>query len=221
MLRKVLDHGFVDLIDVMGGDEAIVQAARVSYGQGSKGVEADTKLITYLIRNGHSSPLEQVVFKWHLKLPIFVMRQLVRHRTARLNEVSARYTELKDEFYIPELERLKGQGKTNKQGSEGELDLVVKQQVLGYMSSASQLAYSYYESLLAMGVSRELARIVLPVNIYTECYWQMDLNNMLKFLKLRLDEHAQWEIVEYAKALAEDVKERVPIAYKAWEDLNG
>lgn len=221
MLRKVLDHGFVDLIDVMGGDEAIVQAARVSYGQGSKGVEADTKLITYLIRNGHSSPLEQVVFKWHIKLPIFVMRQLVRHRTARLNEVSARYTELKDEFYIPELERLKGQGKTNKQGSEGELDLVVKQQVLGYMSSASQLAYSYYESLLAMGVSRELARIVLPVNIYTECYWQMDLNNMLKFLKLRLDEHAQWEIVEYAKALAEDVKERVPIAYKAWEDLNG
>lgn len=212
---KVLDHGFIELVDVMGDDSAIVEAARVSYGRGMKSPEKDAKLIDYLFRNHHTSPFEQVVFKFHMSMPIFVARQIVRHRTARLNEISARYTELEDKFYIPELGRIKGQGVTNKQGSEGEVK--DREEARAKIVLNSQDSYEYYKELLELGVSREISRMVLPLNIYTRWYWQMDLSNLFKFLKLRLDEHAQWEVQQYAKTLYGIIKPICPIACKAFQ----
>lgn len=227
---KVLDHGFVGLKDVMGDDSAIVQAARTSYGKGTKSVSEDRSLIRYLVRNWHTSPLEMVEFKFHIKLPIFVMRQHVRHRTANLNEYSGRYSEMTDEFYIPQLERLQSQSQVNKQGSGQQLQGQELEMVHNTIRRMSTECYQDYLSLIhseggrsyniedRQGLSRELARIILPQNNYTECYWKIDLKNLLHYIKLRADAHAQWEIQEFARALAQFVKTQCPIAFEAFED---
>lgn len=214
----VLDHGFVELVDSMGDDNRIAQSARVSYGTGLKGPEQDAKLVRYLLRNAHTSPFEQVVFTFHMSMPIFVARQIVRHRTARLNEISARYTELEDKFYIPKLERIQGQGKENKQGSSGSLEIEDASCARDKIAMNSRDAYEYYQELLELGVSRELARMVLPLNIYTRWYWQMDLNNLFKFLKLRLDPHAQYEVQVYAEAIYELIDPICPVACEAFDE---
>jgi thymidylate synthase (FAD) len=227
---KVLDQGFVGLVDVMGDDAAIVQAARTSYGKGTKSVSEDRGLIRYLMRKSHTSVFEMVEFKFHIKLPIFVMRQHVRHRTANLNEYSGRYSVMTDEFYIPELSRLQAQSSLNKQGSEGQLQGQELEMVHNTIRRVSVDAYADYLSLVneaggrpyniedRQGLSRELARIILPVNNYTECYWKIDLKNLLHYLKLRSDAHAQWEIQEFARALAGFVQKICPVAYEAFED---
>lgn len=212
---QVLDHGFVRLVDKMGDDSLIVKAARVSTGQSVKTPAEDKKLTNYLVRNFHTSPLEMVVFLFEIRLPIFVMRQLVRHRTARLNEFSARYSEMPDEYYLPELDRIKGQGKMNKQGSEGELSIETKIKARDFIKKTSENAYTDYKYMIDNGVARELARIILPVNFYTQIFWQMDLSNLAKFLKLRMDSHAQWEIQEYARGIADLVKPEIPVAFEA------
>jgi thymidylate synthase (FAD) len=227
---KVLDHGFVGLVDVMGDDAAIVQAARTSYGKGTKSVNEDRGLIRYLIKNFHTSPIEMVEFKFHIKLPIFVMRQHVRHRTATLNEYSGRYSVMTDEFYIPDLSRMQTQSSINKQGSEGHLVGQELEMVNNTIRRVSADAYADYLSLVnepggrpyniedRQGLSRELARIILPVNNYTECYWKIDLKNLFHYIKLRADHHAQWEIQEFARALAAFVKQICPVAFEAFED---
>lgn len=210
----VLDHGFVRLVDYLGGDSRVVSAARVSYGDGTKTLREDEGLIRYLMRNHHTSPFEQVVFTFHCKMPIFVARQWVRHRTARLNEVSGRYSVLKSEFYMPT--ELKSQDKKNRQGSAEPLDTstqyLAKQEILHIYEEADKA----YHRLLDLGVSRELARMVLPLSTYTEWYWQMDLHNLLHFLKLRLDSHAQYEIRVYAEAMANIVEAVAPISWQAF-----
>lgn len=214
---KTLDKGFVRLVDSMGNDSSIVQAARVSYADGTKTLREDEKLIDYLIRNDHLTPLEMVEFKFHIKCPIFVARQMFRHRTASINEVSARYSIMKDEFYIPELSRMQKQSTKNKQGSEGELSEEAQRKCLGIIRVASQNAYAHYEQLLKAGLSRELARMVLPVNLYTEFYWKIDLRNLLNFIRLRSDSHAQKEIVDYSNNLLRIVKTVAPVACKSIE----
>jgi thymidylate synthase (FAD) len=210
---KVLDKGFVRLVDVMGDDRAIVQAARVSYGEGTKSFRQDASLIDYLMRHRHTSPFEMVEFKFHIKAPIFVVRQWFRHRTASVNEISARYSVLKDEFYVPE--KFRFQSKTNKQKSEGEFE---DREALETYLRAINESYKSYIALLDRGVAREMARSTLPVSIYTEFYWKQDLHNLFHFLKLRLGEDAQHEIREYAKAIAQIVKDRVPLAYASFEE---
>jgi thymidylate synthase (FAD) len=227
---KVLDHGFVGLVDVMGDDSSIVQAARTSYGKGTKSVSEDRGLIRYLMKNWHTSVFEMVEFKFHIKLPIFVMRQHVRHRTANLNEYSGRYSVMTDEFYIPEPHRLQSQSVLNKQGSGEPLvgqELHAVQDLIKNISSDN---YNAYLSLMnepqsnnwgipdRQGLSRELSRIILPQNNYTECYWKIDLKNLLHYIRLRADHHAQWEIQEFAKALASFVKQQCPMAFEAFED---
>lgn len=199
---EVLNGGHVILLDAMGSDASIVAAARTSYGPGTKKRSEDLKLLRYLLKNKHTSPFEQVVLKFHMKLPIFVARQMVRHRTARLNEMSGRYTEIPHEFYIPEAANsgdgviLRGQDTANKQGSMGlvEVSYTLFQQWLDNMTDA----FKIYEALVAAGVAKELARIHLPVATYTEWVWQMDLHNLMHFLRLRLHSHAQEEIRVYA-----------------------
>lgn len=210
----VLDKGFVRLIDYMGNDERIVQAARISYGQGNKTPEEDKKLINYLIKNKHTSPLEQVVLTFHIKLPIFCLRQIVRHRTARINEISGRYSILKNEFYIPDEWRT--QDSINKQSSvPGEItDMPIMAEAY---EENCQNQFDIYDEMLNCGVGKEMARIGLPLSLYTEMYWQMDLNNLFHFLKLRLDSHAQYETREYARAISELTKKVAPIAYEAFE----
>lgn len=212
---RVLDHGFIRLIDYMGDDAAIVQAARVSYGAGTKTVREDAKLIHYLWQHRHTSPFEMCEIKLHCKMPIFVARQWVRHRTASINEYSARYSVLDAEFYVPE--QFKAQDTKNRQGS-AEAFVGIKnsdmQDDLRYHCLAS---YKKYEALLDQGVSRELARMVLPVNFYTQWYWKIDLHNLLHFLTLRCDEHAQWEIRQYANVIADIVADWVPVTHAAWK----
>ncbi|MFQ3621338.1 MAG: FAD-dependent thymidylate synthase, partial [Spirochaetales bacterium] len=187
----VLDKGFVRLIDYLGSDERIVQAARVSYGKGTKTFREDRGLIFYLLRNEHTSPFEQVVLTFHIKLPIFVARQWIRHRTARVNEISGRYSILKDEFYLPAKQDIAAQSQENKQGrSEEPFPDELSLKVMEQMAEEQQQAYRKYEELLSLGLARELARIVLPLSLYTEWYWQIDLHNLMRFLKLRLDSHA-------------------------------
>lgn len=218
---KTLDKGFVRLVDSMGNDSSIVQAARVSYADGTKTLREDEKLIDYLIRNDHLTPLEMVEFKFHIKCPIFVARQMFRHRTASINEVSARYSIMKDEFYIPELSRMQKQSTKNKQGSEGELSEEDQLKCLSIIEVASHNAYAHYEDLIKTGLSRELARMVLPVNLYTEFYWKIDLRNLLNFIRLRSDSHAQKEIADYSNNLLSIVKTVAPIACKSIEaELN-
>ena len=214
---EVLDHGFVRLVDSMGDDSSIVQAARVSYNLGTKTPEKDKHLIHYLMKNDHTSPFEQVVFKFHIKLPIFVARQMIRHRTARVNEISGRYTELKNEFYVPQRAHICRQSKDNKQGRESSpVNSVCAETVITAIQQSNDEAYNTYKKMLDMNIAKELARIVLPVNIYTEWYWQIDLHNLLNFLKLRLDRHAQYEIRVYAEAIRDLIMDICPTAYKSF-----
>ena len=211
---KCLDHGFIRLVDSMGGDAAVVQAARVSFGGGEKTPEEDRKLIHYLMKNRHTTPFEMVQLKFHAKMPIFVARQWVRHRTASINEVSARYSQLSNEFYIPD--ELRAQGEGNKQVAEGSV--AAESDLIDLIKNHSNNAYSNYEYLLAQGVGRELARMVLPLNIYTEWYWGNDLHNIFHFLRLRLHPHAQYEMRVYARAMADMVAEVVPVCWEAFNE---
>ena len=215
---KCLDKGFVRLVDSMGGDDAIVQAARVSYGQGTSKVSQDRGLIRYLMRHRHTTPFEMVEFKFHCKMPIFVARQWVRHRTANINEYSLRYSEARDEFYYPEPENIQFQSALNKQGRSGEVPPELKQKVLDYFKENSERSFTMYQDLNEAGVARELIRSLLPVNIYTEWYWKNDLHNLLHFIGLRSDSHAQYEIRVFSDAMAHYVKEKAPFAWEAYQD---
>lgn len=215
-----LDHGFVKLIDVMGDDAAVVQAARVSYGAGTKKVSEDRGLIRYLVRNKHTSPLEMIELKFHCKMPIFVARQWVRHRTASLNEISGRYSVLKSEFYRPEIEQIRQQSKVNKQGRDEPVSEEVAQSYLHDLADHRVMAADMYSEFLDEGIARELARIDLPLSTYTEWYWKIDLHNLMHFLRLRADSHAQYEIRVYANIIAAMVKEVAPLCYEAWVDYS-
>lgn len=214
-----LDKGFVRLIDVMGDDAAIVQAARVSYGSGTKKVHEDRGLIRYLLRHAHTTPFEMVEFKFHVKLPIFVARQWIRHRTANVNEYSGRYSEMKDEFYVPAPDQIRAQSTSNKQGrAEDAFAPEESERIRTMMSDTQDSLYAEYQELLGTNLAREIARINLPVSNYTEWYWKIDLHNLFHFLRLRIDAHAQYEIRVYGEAMAEIAKTVVPAAWEAFED---
>ena len=214
-----LDHGFVRLMDYMGSDESIVQAARVSYGKGTKHVHQDRGLIRYLMRHQHTTPFEMVEFKFHCKLPIFVARQWIRHRTASVNEYSLRYSEAQNEFYVPDPDVIRKQSETNRQGrSDESVPEELQEQALDIFKKHTQQLWDDYQKLEQMEIARELARINLPVSLYTEWYWKINLHNLLHFLRLRLDPTAQYEIRVYAEAIAEIVKIAVPITWEAFED---
>ncbi|MBS3968411.1 MAG: FAD-dependent thymidylate synthase [Truepera sp.] len=214
---KVLDHGFVRLVDYLGGDARIVQAARVSYGEGTKTVREDKALIDYLLRNRHTSPFEQVVFTFHVKLPIFVARQWLRHRTARLNEVSGRYSVMRDEFYLPHPGAVRRQSGKNRQGGD-EKEVPEAPEIIALLKAEQARAYASYQGLLGQEIARELARMNLPLSLYTEMYWQIDLHNLFHFLRLRLDWHAQYEIRAYGETIAKIVQAVCPMAYEAFEE---
>jgi thymidylate synthase (FAD) len=224
---KVHDHGMVALVDVMPrlcpvgktADFAIVQAARVSYGDGTKKVNEDRGLIRYLARHRHTTPFEMVEFKFHHVMPIFIARQWIRHRTANVNEYSARYSIVRDRFYHPSLENVRKQSMSNRQGGDEPIDEVTAKDFLAYLDKVEG-SYADYQKLMDKGVARELARIGLPVNVYTEWYWKIDLHNLFHFLSLRMDAHAQQEIRDYANAMYALVKPIVPIAAEAFVDYN-
>ncbi|MBK1636013.1 FAD-dependent thymidylate synthase [Rhodovulum adriaticum] len=220
--HPVLDHGFVRVIDYMGDDAAICQAARVSYGKGTKSVSNDEGLIRYLMRHWHSTPFEMCEIKLHVKLPVFVARQWIRHRTANVNEYSARYSILDREFYIPAPDALAAQSTVNNQGRGELLEGEEAARVLEMLKSDAMRAYDHYEAMLSTegqkGLARELARMNLPANIYTQWYWKVDLHNLFHFLRLRADVHAQYEIRVYAETICEIVADWVPAAFKAFED---
>src|SRR5438552_2332329 len=213
-----LDKGFVRLVDYLGGDQRIVQSARVSYGEGTKTVREDRGLINYLMKNDHTSPFEQVIFTFHCKMPVFVARQWVRHRTARLNEISGRYSVMKDEFYVPEPEDVCMQSSDNKQGSGDALPFEDALAIIRQFEEDYKLLYAHYEGLLEKGLARELARILLPLSLYTEWYWQIDLHNLFHFLVLRTDAHAQKQIRVFGEALGMCAKAVAPLAYEAFEE---
>jgi thymidylate synthase (FAD) len=219
---KVLDHGFVRVIDYMGTDDAIVQAARVSYGTGTKRKSQDRALIHYLLRHKHTTPFEMCEIKFHIKLPMFVARQWIRHRTANVNEYSARYSILDKEFYIPQPEHISTQSAVDKQCREDEaLPPEAAKNIIDLMIKNASDSYADYETLInEHGLARELARGILPVNIYTQWYWKIDLHNLLHFLKLRADRHAQYEIRAYADVMLKLVEKWVPIAYEAFMNYN-
>jgi thymidylate synthase (FAD) len=226
----VLDHGFIRVIDYMGTDSAIVQAARVSYGKGTKKVNEDAGLINYLLRHRHTTPFEMCEIKFHIKLPIFIARQWIRHRTANVNEYSGRYSIMDKEFYIPAPEQLAAQSKSNRQGRGDVLDGAQAARVLEILKADSINAYAHYEEMMncdeagnvfdenKTGLARELARMNLPVNFYTQWYWKVDLHNLLHFLSLRADAHAQYEIRVYAEAMLNVLKAWLPITYAAFMD---
>ena len=218
----VLDHGFVRVIDYMGDDAAICQAARVSYGKGTKSVQNDEGLIRYLMRHWHSTPFEMCEVKLHVKLPVFVARQWIRHRTANVNEYSARYSILDREFYIPAPDKVAAQSVVNNQGRGEVLTGAEAAQVLEILKADSTRAYDNYEAMISQdgqqGLARELARMNLPANIYTQWYWKVDLHNLFHFLRLRADAHAQYEIRVYADEICKIVADWVPFAYRAFED---
>ncbi len=221
---QVLDHGFVRLVDYLGGDARIVQTARVSYGAGTKTVREDAGLIDYLMRHQHTSPFEHVVIELHCKMPIFVARQWIRHRTARLNEISGRYSVLDRECYLPEPAQIKRQSAANKQGRDDEeVPPELSRKVLDLLRRDQGTAYAAYEELIGDDIARELARINLPLSLYTQWYWQMDLHNLFHFIKLRTDHHAQWEIRQYAQVIADIARAVAPLAYASFERhvLNG
>lgn len=221
-VHPVLDHGFVRVIDYMGNDAAICQAARVSYGRGTKSVSNDEGLIRYLMRHWHSTPFEMCEVKFHVKLPVFVARQWIRHRTANVNEYSARYSILDREFYIPAPEHLAAQSTTNNQGRGEVLEGDEAARVLQILREDAMRSYDHYEEMLSQdgkkGLARELARMNLPANIYTQWYWKIDLHNLFHFLRLRADTHAQYEIRAYAEVICDIVRDWVPLAYTAFED---
>ena len=220
--KEVLDHGFVRVIDYMGDDAAICQAARVSYGRGTKSVQNDEGLIRYLMRHWHSTPFEMCEIKLHVKLPVFVVRQWIRHRTANVNEYSARYSILDREFYIPAPEHINAQSVVNNQGRGVALEGEEAARVLEILKADSTRCYDNYEAMISQdgqdGLARELARMNLPANIYTQWYWKVDLHNLFHFLRLRADTHAQYEIRVYADAICAVVADWVPAAYRAFED---
>ena len=220
--KPVLDHGFIRVIDYMGDDSAIVQGARVSYGAGTKHVQNDEGLIRYLMRHWHSTPFEMCEIKLHVKLPVFVARQWIRHRTANVNEYSARYSILDREFYIPAPDALAAQSTVNNQGRGETLQGAEAERVLELLKSDASRCYDNYEAMLSQdgqaGLARELARMNLPANIYTQWYWKVDLHNLFHFLRLRADIHAQYEIRVYADAICKIVADWVPAAYGAFED---
>jgi thymidylate synthase (FAD) len=215
----VLDKGFVRLVDYLGGDARIVQAARVSYGAGTKSFREDSALIDNLLRQEHSSPFEQVILTFHVKLPIFVARQWIRHRTARVNEVSGRYSVMKDDFYVPAAGAIALQNPDNKQGrASGALPEDAAASYIERMESGQRAAYEEYSALIEAGLARELARIDLPLSLYTEWYWQIDLHNLFRFIQLRLDPHAQLEIREYARVLLDMARAVAPAACGSFEN---
>ena len=220
--HEVLDHGLVRVIDYMGDDAAITQAARVSYGRGTKAVQNDEGLIRYLMRHWHSTPFEMCEVKFHVKLPVFVARQWIRHRTANVNEYSARYSILDREFYIPAPEHLAAQSTVNNQGRGELLEGEEAARVLNILRDDAMRSYDHYEDMLSQegqkGLARELARMNLPANVYTQWYWKVDLHNLFHFLRLRADAHAQYEIRAYAETMCSIVKDWVPLAYGAFED---
>jgi thymidylate synthase (FAD) len=222
MAHPVLDHGFVRVVDYMGDDAAICQAARVSYGKGTKSVQNDEGLIRYLMRHWHSTPFEMCEVKLHVKLPVFVARQWIRHRTANVNEYSARYSILDREFYIPAPEHIAAQSVVNNQGRGEALTGDEAARVLEILKADSARCYDHYEEMIdqdgQQGLARELARMNLPANIYTQWYWKVDLHNLLHFLRLRADAHAQYEIRVYAEVMCDIVADWVPFAYKAFAD---
>ncbi|MDR1024951.1 MAG: FAD-dependent thymidylate synthase [Treponema sp.] len=214
----VLDKGFVRLVDYLGGDDRVVQSARVSYGAGTRSRREDAGLIDYLLRNRHTSPFEQVILTFHVKLPIFVARQWIRHRTARVNELSGRYSIMKDDFYLPAAEDLALQSDDNKQGRrEDALEPGQADELRGALEQAQQEAYHDYSALVDRGIARELARINLPLSLYTEWYWQIDLHNLFHFLELRLDSHAQREIRFYAQVLLDIARKVAPLCCESFE----
>ena len=227
---EVLDHGFIRVIDYMGDDSSIVQSARVSYGKGTKKISNDKGLIKYLMRHRHSTPFEMCEIKFHIKLPIFIARQWIRHRTANVNEYSARYSILDKEFYIPSAENLAAQSAVNNQGRGDALTDDEASNVIQILKKDAEQTYSNYETLLnessegniidesKSGIARELARMNLTLNTYTQWYWKIDLNNLLHFLALRADDHAQYEIRVYADAMLDIVRKWVPLTYEAFED---
>lgn len=220
--HEVLDHGLIRVIDYMGDDNAITQAARVSYGKGTKKVSNDAGLIRYLMRHWHSTPFEMCEVKFHVKLPVFVARQWIRHRTANVNEYSARYSILDREFYIPEPDQLAAQSTINNQGRGETLEGKEAQAVLDMLRDDATRSYDHYEEMLSddgkKGLARELARMNLPANVYTQWYWKVDLHNLFHFLRLRADAHAQYEIRVYAEKMCEITADWVPAAFGAFED---
>ncbi len=226
----LLDHGFVRVIDYMGDDAAVVQAARVSYGRGTKTVQSDAGLINYLLRHRHTTPFEMCEIKYHVKLPIFVARQWIRHRTANVNEYSARYSILDNEFYIPQPDNLAAQSSMNRQGRGDVLTGQEADRVFKLLREDSERAYADYADMLnedaegnavdesRQGLARELARMNLSLNFYTQWYWKTDLHNLLHFLSLRADSHAQYEIRVYAEAMLDSLKRWVPATYAAYMD---
>jgi len=226
----VHEHGFIALTDVMPrlvpqgqtADFAIVQAARVSYGAGTKKVQEDRGLVRYLLRRRHTTPFEMVEFKFHIAMPIFVARQWIRHRTANVNEYSARYSVMPDQFYRPSADNVRQQSMANRQGGDEPIDIATAEEFLAYLDKAERL-YGEYERLMGKGVSRELARIGLPVSIYTQWYWKCDLHNVMHFLSLRMDPHAQQEIQDFANAMYSLIEPICPVAMEAFRDyrLNG
>ena len=226
----VLDHGFIRVVDYMGDDSSIVQAARVSYGKGTKKVSTDAGLIKYLMRHWHSTPFEMCEIKYHVKLPIFIARQWIRHRTANVNEYSARYSILDKEFYLPAPENLATQSQNNRQGRGDVLEGEQAKQVLEILKKDAEQTYNNYELMLnerydesiidknQTGLARELARMNLTLNTYTQWYWKTDLLNLMNFLRLRADDHAQYEIRAYADTMLDTLKRWVPITYEAFMD---
>tara|TARA_B100000315_G_scaffold138027_1_gene127070 strand:- start:306 stop:1253 length:948 start_codon:yes stop_codon:yes gene_type:complete len=226
----VLDHGFIRVVDYMGDDSSVVQAARVSYGKGTKKVSTDTGLIKYLMRHWHSTPFEMCEIKYHVKLPIFIARQWIRHRTANVNEYSARYSILDKEFYLPVPEHLATQSKNNRQGRGDVVEGEQAKQVLEILKKDAEQTYNNYETILnerydgtvieenKIGLARELARMNLTLNTYTQWYWKTDLLNLMNFLRLRADLHAQYEIRAYADLMLDTLKKWVPITYEAFMD---
>ena len=228
---KVLDHGFIRVIDYMGTDASIVQAARVSYGKGTKQTNQDRGLINYLMRHKHTTPFEMCDIKFHVKLPIFVARQWIRHRTSSVNEYSARYSILGNEFYLPEKQQLSSQSSVNKQGrADNNLPEEYVDKVLGILKSDSLQCYNHYVELMnenedgmvidenSYGIARELARMNLTLNYYTEWYWKINLHNLLHFVRLRADAHAQYEIRVYAQVMLDIIKKWVPFTFDAFEE---
>ena len=226
----ILDHGFIRVVDYMGNDTSIVQAARVSYGKGTKKVSTDSGLIKYLMRHWHSTPFEMCEIKYHVKLPIFIARQWIRHRTANVNEYSARYSILDKEFYLPNTENLAAQSQINRQGRGEVLKGEQAKKVLDLLKSDAERTYNNYEEMLnerydgsiidknKNGLARELARMNLTLNTYTQWYWKTDLLNLMNFLRLRADHHAQYEIRAYAEVMLDSLKKWVPITYEAFMD---
>ena len=226
----ILDHGFIRVVDYMGDDTSIVQAARVSYGKGTKKVSTDSGLIKYLMRHWHSTPFEMCEIKYHVKLPIFIARQWIRHRTANVNEYSARYSILDKEFYLPSPEHLATQSQSNRQGRGEILEGKKAKKVLDLLKGDAEQTYNNYEMMLnerydgsvidekSSGLARELARMNLTLNTYTQWYWKTDLLNLMNFLRLRADRHAQYEIRAYADSMLDTLKKWVPITYDAFMD---